>query len=46
VNPDLLAERAKCTFDQKELFRFMTAQYDFYQEMNQLVKDHPELLEG
>jgi len=46
VNPDLLEERAKCTFDQTELNRLFFDHADYIQQMNELVKEHPELIEG
>jgi hypothetical protein len=45
VNPALEEERKKCTFDQKELARFVFTEpvYDLMQDMDQLLKKHPEL---
>jgi len=40
VNPALEEERKKCTFDQKELAKFVLSEpvYNFTQEMDQLIK--------
>ena len=45
VNPDLIEERKKCTFDQDEMFRFVFTErnYAFIKEMQALVKAHPNL---
>jgi hypothetical protein len=48
VNPDLLDERKKCTFDQDELARFILTDYNytFLKEMQALIKEHPDLIEN
>jgi hypothetical protein len=48
VNPDLIEERKQCNFDQKELFKFIYDEktYNWIQEMNQLVQDHPEIMDN
>ena len=45
VNPDLVEERAKCTFDQNELERFTISSYiqDGLKELGQLREKYPEL---
>ena len=46
VNPDLLEERAKCVFDQKELLQFALGKdrYELGQELYSLVEKNPELM--
>ena len=45
VNPDLLEERAKCNFDQKELVEFMFGQelVEYVKKLHDYIAKHPEI---
>jgi hypothetical protein len=48
VNPDLKAERDKCSFDQTELYKFMFTErcYKFVKDLEELVQKHPDLMDN
>ena len=48
VNPDLLEERAKCNFDQRELCNYMFGKelVDYIEKVSDYVTQHPEIQSG
>jgi len=48
VNPDLLEERAKCNFNQREmvLFLFDEQPTEYIEKINKMIVEHPELQTG